>query len=150
MKDEEALITFIGLHNYKTTSKHDNNFAYAITNKRIIMAQKGTLSGHKLQTVYLDNINDINFQSGMILGVMTIDTTKETFNVGLDKKSAEKVNSKVHEVIDELKSIKNQPQQPTISNVSVADDIKKFKELLDMEAITQDEFDAKKKQLLGL
>lgn len=33
---------------------------------------------------------------------------------------------------------------------SVADEIKKFKDLLDMGAITQEEFDAKKKQLLGL
>ena len=31
-----------------------------------------------------------------------------------------------------------------------ADELKKFKELLDMGVITQEEFDAKKKQLLGL
>jgi hypothetical protein len=36
------------------------------------------------------------------------------------------------------------------NNISVADEIKKFKELLDMGALTQEEFDAKKKQLLGL
>lgn len=36
------------------------------------------------------------------------------------------------------------------STVSTADELKKFKELLDMGAITQEEFDAKKKQLLGL
>ena len=38
------------------------------------------------------------------------------------------------------------------SNVvpSVADELKKFKELLDMGIITQEEFDEKKKQLLGL
>ncbi|MBR2715095.1 MAG: SHOCT domain-containing protein, partial [Ruminococcus sp.] len=34
--------------------------------------------------------------------------------------------------------------------ISAADEIKKFKELLDMGVITQEEFDAKKKQLLGL
>lgn len=34
--------------------------------------------------------------------------------------------------------------------VDTADELKKFKELLDMGAITQEEFDAKKKQLLGL
>lgn len=34
--------------------------------------------------------------------------------------------------------------------VSNADELKKYKELLDMGAITQEEFDAKKKQLLGL
>ncbi len=38
-------------------------------------------------------------------------------------------------------------EQPTVSS---ADELKKFKELLDMGAITQEEFDAKKKQLLGL
>lgn len=39
---------------------------------------------------------------------------------------------------------------PTVNAVSAADEIKKFKELLDIGAITQDEYDAKKKQLLGL
>ena len=33
---------------------------------------------------------------------------------------------------------------------SPADEIKKYKELLDMGAITQEEFDAKKRQLLNL
>lgn len=40
--------------------------------------------------------------------------------------------------------------QSTKNNVSPADELKKFKELLDMGVITQEEFDAKKKQLLGL
>lgn len=34
--------------------------------------------------------------------------------------------------------------------ISPADELKKFKELLDLGIITQEEFDAKKKQLLGL
>ena len=36
------------------------------------------------------------------------------------------------------------------SSLSPAEELKKFKELLDMGAITQEEFNAKKKQLLGL
>lgn len=36
------------------------------------------------------------------------------------------------------------------ATISAADELKKFKELLDSGVITQDEFDAKKKQLLGL
>lgn len=35
-------------------------------------------------------------------------------------------------------------------NTSAVDEIKKYKELLDMGILTQEEFDAKKKQLLGL
>lgn len=37
-----------------------------------------------------------------------------------------------------------------VNQVSAADELKKFKELLDTGIITQEEFDAKKKQLLGL
>lgn len=42
------------------------------------------------------------------------------------------------------------PQGTVIQQTSAADELKKFKELLDMGIITQEEFDAKKKQLLGL
>ena len=44
------------------------------------------------------------------------------------------------------------PQQPRpqAGVVDAAEELKKFKELLDMGAITQEEYDAKKKQLLGL
>ena len=35
-------------------------------------------------------------------------------------------------------------------SMSAADELKKFKELLDCGVISQEEFDAKKKQLLGL
>ncbi|MBQ9941636.1 MAG: SHOCT domain-containing protein [Christensenellaceae bacterium] len=37
-----------------------------------------------------------------------------------------------------------------VQQTSAADELKKFKELLDLGIISQDEFDAKKKQLLGL
>jgi len=39
---------------------------------------------------------------------------------------------------------------PQSSAISAADELIKFKELLDMGILTQEEFDAKKKQLLGL
>lgn len=43
------------------------------------------------------------------------------------------------------------PKAPgAVSQLSTADEIKKYKELLDAGTITQAEFDAKKKQLLGL
>lgn len=51
---------------------------------------------------------------------------------------------------EEFKALSKQSVQTTTSSVSSADELKKFKELLDMGVITQEEFDAKKKQLLGL
>lgn len=150
LPDEDVLMSFIGLHNYEGTTKHDNNFAYVITNKRIIMGQKNTLSGEKLQTVYLNNLNDITFKSGAIFGVLTIDTSKEVFNVGLDKISAKAISSKVHEIINELKYSNNQENNVNVQQISSADEILKFKQLLDAGIITQEEFEAKKKQLLGI
>lgn len=45
---------------------------------------------------------------------------------------------------------KNAPvNAPVVSPISSADELKGYKELLDAGAITQEEFDAKKKQLLG-
>ena len=50
-----------------------------------------------------------------------------------------------------IKTAKEAEKQPVVQQaVSTADELKKFKELLDMGVITQEEFDAKKKQLLGL
>ena len=50
-----------------------------------------------------------------------------------------------------LSEEKETPKKATAKKTeSVADEIKKFKELLDAGAITQEEFDAKKKELLGL
>jgi predicted Zn-dependent peptidase len=102
-----------------------------------------------MQSVYLDNLNDITFKSGIAIGVMTIDTLREVFNVGLAKDSAQRISAKVHEAIDALKAKKAQDIQAP-SPASAADELRKFKELLDASIITQEEFDAKKKQLLGL
>lgn len=54
-------------------------------------------------------------------------------------------------IFDEgLKSSKANTQTQSNEGVSSADEIKKFKELLDSGVITQEEFDTKKKQLLGI
>ena len=47
-------------------------------------------------------------------------------------------------------AMKDQAEQKASTTISEADEIKKFKDLLDSGIITQEEFDAKKKQLLGL
>ena len=51
---------------------------------------------------------------------------------------------------EEFKKLSAENTQPSAPVISSADELKKFKELLDSGIITQEEFDAKKKQLLGL
>ena len=52
---------------------------------------------------------------------------------------------------EEATPIIPQPQTQTQSNssLSVADELKKFKELMDAGVLTQEEFDKKKKELIG-
>lgn len=145
--DEDVIMCFIGLHNYVSATKHDNNFAYAITSKRIIMAQQKMI-GQNFQTVEIDNLNDVTMSTGMLMGTITIDTIKEKFNVAVNKLVATSINNKIHDVLGSLKQKKNSPT--IIQASSSADEIMKYKNLLDMGVITQTEFEEKKKQLLGL
>ncbi len=148
---EEIYCVFIGLHNYKSMTKHDNNYAYAVTNKRIIMAQHKLL-GVSVQSVNIDNINDITLTTGfagMGIGTVCIDTYKETFNVGVNSVFASNIYNCVHNALDEIKGNAAVASTNT-SAKSPVEQVKELKELLDMGAITQEDFDTKKKQLLGL
>lgn len=147
--DEYAIMCFIGLHNYVSMTKHDSNFAYAITNKRIIMAQQKVI-GQNFQTVAIDNLNDVTMTTGAVFGTIVIDTIKETFNVGVNKIVAKNINNVIHDVLLSLKEDKKASANTNAPTASSADEILKYKNLLDMGAITQDEFDEKKRQLLGL
>lgn len=151
MDNEEVKVTFIGLHNYISMTKHDGYFAYAITNKRFMIAQK-KLIGEVFQTISLDNINDITLSTGILTGSITVDTIKEVFNVDVGKNSARNINTKIHKVLDSMKRISNSSdnQENSSNHISSADEIMKYKELLDTNIITTEEFEAKKKQLLGL
>ena len=71
-------------------------------------------------------------------------TFEESLNYQIDE-----VTNFIRKKIEETKQQKNAPVVIT-GAVSPAEEIKKFKELLDMGIISQEDFDAKKKQLLGL
>lgn len=57
---------------------------------------------------------------------------------------------KAKEMIEELKEKLEQNTNTTVNQVSSADELKKFAKLKEQGLITQEEFDQKKKQILGL
>ena len=66
-------------------------------------------------------------------------------------KNADEVYSAMNNVLIERQQKKEKPAATVISQQSdEADQLKKYKDLLDSGVISQEEFDAKKKQLLGL
>lgn len=66
-------------------------------------------------------------------------------------KKMKEIAAYVESRVQEIKHLSTQPPSATVSSpFSVADELLKFKQLLDMGALTQEEFDAKKKELLNL
>jgi hypothetical protein len=73
--------------------------------------------------------------------------TKDENTVVFNKKDNDLVQ-KIKAKIEELQASMN--SGTVVQQVSAADEIKKFKELLDEGVITEEEFNQKKKQLLGI
>lgn len=130
-----------------------------------ILTQNAT-DGEK--TIYYSDVIGVQFKpSGLAIGYLQLETasssgnnkTSNFFNENsftyepqnITNEEMEKVVAYIRERVEACKEAKNNPViAAPVAAVSVADEIKKFKELLDMGAITQEEFDTKKKQLLGL
>lgn len=99
MNGEEGKVAFVGLKDYESVTKHDGNFAYLITDKRIIIAQK-KLIGESVVTVSLKNINDISMSTGAIFTSVVFDTIREKFGVGVAKEQGRNIFNLVHEELD--------------------------------------------------
>lgn len=118
------------------------------------------------KTIYYVDCIGVQFKrAGITLGYLQLETAS---NLGNNKrnnffnentftfnpKSNEQmgyVADYIKQQIELCKKSKSASNQATvIHQASAADELKKFKELLDSGIITQEEFDAKKKQLLGL
>lgn len=77
-----------------------------------------------------------------------------TFSASIGTAKYNKLKEEMPGIYEDIRKrindAKNAQNAPVVAALSPADELKKFKDLLDMGAITQEEFDAKKKQILGL
>ncbi len=95
----------------------------------------------------LDSISAVG--TGIIKKV-TVTTSSGRVSFSLIK-NADEIHSEISKLLLERQKKTEEPYiMPQTAQMGNADEIKKFKELLDNGIITQEEFDAKKKQLLGL
>ncbi len=128
-----------------------NTWLIVCTNRRVLMLDKGMLYGLKLIDIPLDRINSVSHSKGLILGKISItdgSTTRTIENV--PNNSVGFFADTVNKEIELYKKAKNIPIKQVVNNNSPADELIKYKQLLDMGVLTQEEFDIKKKELLGL
>lgn len=98
----------------------------------------------------MDSISSIakrTQQKGASTLIFSTSSGKISFNIYTLEKLEE-----LHRVVSQqIANRQNSKGSVTVvNNTSTPDELKKYKDLLDMGILTQEEFDAKKKQLLGL
>lgn len=128
--------------------KNKINGTLVITDQRLLFGADGGFSASK--TVYLSDIDAIDSSSvGSITGsVLRVQSRSTVFAIDGNKKILSTFQSKLEEAVYMARH--RTSSTTIIQSNSPADEIKKYKELLDIGAITEDEFTAKKKQLLGI
>lgn len=124
-----------------------NDGALMITTKRVAFLTIKLFGGVSAVSVDISKINSVSKKKGALMGELEIwdNSGKVLYNMP----SAH--TDMAENAINEAKAKLNAPASTTVVNqVSGADEILKFKALLDQGIITAEEFEKKKKELLGL
>lgn len=148
------------------TIKGVSGKAITVDGGKVIITKKGMLTAKREKVIPISNISGVEVKKpGMVNGFIQIqiagqksgdssftftggafDAASDENSVLFSSKSDYSVALKMQE---HILSYNDRPsQQPAAT--SAADEIVKFKGLLDQGIITQEEFDSKKKQLLGI
>ncbi|WP_341300447.1 PH domain-containing protein [Lysinibacillus sp. FSL H8-0500] len=122
-----------------------------VTDKRIILHEiKGIVSNDE-RSIPLTSISSINISNKLVYSTIEIVSTGNKAKI--DDGPAHIV-LEIKAAIENLKAMAKTSTAPAgkVENdmFDVADEIRELKDLLDYGILTQEEFDAKKKQLLGI
>lgn len=120
-----------------------------VSDKRVILHEiKGFLSNNE-KSIPLGNVTSIDTESKFVFSTLKITSTG---NVAAIEGVPSAIANEVKATIEHLKSHDQKEEYSAIKKdtFDLADEIRELKHLLDDGILTQDEFDAKKKQLLGI
>ncbi|BBM45362.1 hypothetical protein JMUB4039_1363 [Leptotrichia trevisanii] len=147
-KEVKELPNIIGddeIITYATSGVYDGHTWLVIsTNKRIIFLDKGMLFGVNQIEVPLSKVNSIKYRKRFFLGEIEIWDGASMIKVtNILKRTLIPFVNAVNDSIEEFEKL-----QKPLNQSSVADEIIKFKKLMDEGVITQEEFSKKKNELL--
>ena len=117
-----------------------------VTEKRLIFVNRGLIYGTDFKEIPFDHINAVSYSKGIMFAKISITNGADTTVIDSVAKETAPI------FVDKLKKAISEVNQTT-SNGSFdnsINDLRNLKQLLDDGIITQDDFDAKKKQILGI
>ncbi|TSB48175.1 PH domain-containing protein [Alkalicoccobacillus porphyridii] len=149
IKELPKILTNDEIVNYATSGfLGSSTWLVVSTNKRVIFLDKGMIYGLKQKEIALDKINSIAQKRGMLLGEIHIWDGAESFNIThCDKGTIQPFIDATNKAIDALKTTSSTVAATT--ETSGFSKIKELKELLDMGAISEEEFKAQKEKILN-
>lgn len=136
---------------YATSGFYDTNTSsvlIVVTNKRILFENKKLLFGSQNTEIPLEMVNDISYNSGMLMAKVSI--TSGTKDHKISQVSKKTVTQLVDTIRYETELAKHPKEQQSSQAPSDIEQLKGLKDLLDSGILTQEEFETKKKQILGI
>lgn len=105
---EGAFLTFVGLHRFHSMSSHQRNFAYAVTNRHILMGQVRSFGRIRFESVPLNQIMNISFDNENSIGVMKILLDGDAVTVGMSPEAAQNLSGELTELLPQLQELAQQ------------------------------------------
>ena len=136
---------------FATSGFYDTNTSsvlIVVTNKRILLENKKLLFGSQNTEIPLEMVNDISYNSGMLMAKVSI--TSGTKDHKISQVSKKTVTQLVDTIRRETELAKHPKEQQISQAPSDIEQLKGLKDLLDSGILTQEEFETKKKQILGI
>jgi hypothetical protein len=118
-----------------------------ITAKNVYLSAKGGLLGVNISTIPIQRISSVSAKGGGLGIFKTLFIAEGTVIHTVEKVAAA---DNVIAAINKAQSAASAPVAAQSAPVSQADELAKFKKLLDDGVLTQEEFDKKKARILGL
>lgn len=118
---------------------------FVVTNMRVLFYWLNNLiPNHKEMS--LGSIKDIDVTSKLMMASVRITSYSETWIFSVPQG----MQSVIAKKIEDAQNVKSSPEKNASPGSDVYDEIRKLKSLLDDGIIAQDEFEQKKRQLLGI
>ena len=140
---EYALLCFQGSQMVDRAfhSIKDSRYSVALTNRRVVMRQRSGM-GDDLQFIWYKDLNGMELTKNSIM----VDAAKNWPCIQIITEGVPYLREEIPGIMEEIKQKKATAK--VTKGSSSADEIRKFKGLLDDGIITEEEFLGKKKQLL--
>lgn len=144
MEGEQVLAFSSGIMEKKT-------WLIALTDKRIILLDKGMFFGLKQIFIDLDKVNAISGEAGIFFGKIIIQDGAKIHTIdNVFKKTVVRFTNKVRDAIENRKTgITQQAQENFAANEAIISQLERLVELKNQGFLNDEEFAAQKARILG-